>query len=228
MLKPVTICSGGDGGRNNDGRLGCISFQACDLFLQRCDLVTEFTFTVLKHHQFHVRPFVQDETNLRQAFIHLLLLQLNFEQRDFRVELNVGTSCLLQLAPDAANFSVCFLLPFLPLNSSLLSLSKGLSNGDQCPFEASEFAFLVLEATLDIVIFSFQRSCAIVIIPQMPQFLVVSLVDLACEKLYLFSGAVQLFPVILVREEAVALLSYCSRGLLSSSLVTNSNSNLEF
>lgn len=67
-----------------------------------------------------------------------------------------------------------------------------------------------------------------VIISQVRQFLVVSLVDLTCEKLYLLSSLVQLFPMILVRAKMIALLSYGGGGLLSSGLVTGSNSNMEF
>ena len=63
---------------------------------------------------------------------------------------------------------------------------------------------------------------------QVSQFLVVSLVGLACEELYLFSSAVYLFPVILQGEEAVTLLSDGRSGLYSGSLVTGSNSNMEF
>ena len=227
-LKPVTVCGGGDGSRSDNRRLGRLTFQSCDLFLQSCDLVAKLALAVLKYYEFHFRHFMQDPTDLSQTFIRFLLLQLGHKQRDLRIKLLIGTARILQLTPDAADFSVRLLRSFLPFDGSLLSLSEGLSSGGHRPIEVGKFGFLVLEATLEVVIFSLQRSCAIVIIPQFPQFLVISLVDLAREKLYLLSGVVHLFPVILLGEKAVALLSDGSGGLFSSGLVTSGNSNLEF
>lgn len=155
LLEVVAVCSRGDGGGSEDRRCGCPGFQACHLFLQRCDLVAEFALTVLKCPEFHVRSFMQDVTNLCQAFIHFLFFQLSLEQRDFGIELSFGVVRFLQLALDAANFSVRFFLPFLPFDSSLLSLCEGLSNSNHRPFEADEFVFLVLEAMLEVVVFSF-------------------------------------------------------------------------
>lgn len=49
LLELVTVCGGDNGSGSDDRRLGYPSFQACDLFLQRCDLVAEFVLTALKY-----------------------------------------------------------------------------------------------------------------------------------------------------------------------------------
>jgi hypothetical protein len=86
-----------------------------------------------------------------------------------------------------------------------------------------KLCFLIIKATLEVVVLSFQESRPVVVIPQLSQFFVISLVDLTCEKLYLFGGAVHLFPVILLGEQAVTLLSDdCSSSLFSSGLVASS------
>jgi hypothetical protein len=131
------------------------------------------------------------------------------------------------LVPDVGNLGVCLLRPFLPFDGSLLGLSEGLPDCGHSTIEVGKFGFLILEATLEVIILSFQGPCAIVVIPEMSQLFVVSLVNLAREELYLFSGTVHLFPVILSGKEAVALFSDSRSGLLSSSLVTSSNGDMK-
>lgn len=92
----------------------------------------------------------------------------------------------------------------------------------------SKLGFLILEAALEVVVLSFQESCTVVVIPQLSQFFVVGLVDLTRKKLYLFGGAVHLFPVILSGEKAVTLFPDGGSSLFSSSLVAGSHSNAEF
>ena len=228
LFKPVTVCGWSDSSGSDDGRFRRLGFQPCNLFLQSCDLVAKFALSVLTYYELYVRLSMQDSTNLSQTFIRFLLLQLSLEQRDLAMKLCIGTACLLQLAPDTADFGVRVLCSFLPLNSSLLSLCQGLSNGGHRPIEVDNLGFLVLEATLEVVVISFQGSCAIVIIPQVPQFLVIGFVDLAREELYLFSSAVHLFPSILLREKAVALLSDRRGGLFGNNLVASGDGDVEF
>jgi len=169
-----------------------------------------------------------DTTNLSQTFIRFLLLQLGLKQSDLRIKLCLGTARFLQLPSDIGDFSVGLLRSFLPFDSPLLSLNEGLPNGGHRPIEIGKPGLLILEAMLELVILSFQGLCALVVGPQSHHVLVLGHLNLACKKLYLFSSTVHLFPVVLLREKAVALLSDDSGGLLSSNLVASDNSNAEF